>query len=200
MADTNNLPEGTDTIIEGAGAPQSASTGDTSNADVSRPGAAVGAASVSDSEKDLIVSENDRTSGSSAGIRETLRSGGDKIRTEASSRAYGFVGQGLERSSEALTNISSLINDTVEGIEGKLGPQYADYARTAASAIDKAAVNLSKKEPEDLVDDVRELVRKSPAIALTGAAILGFALVRLVRAGNDEGSASRGRRAKSGDA
>ncbi|RST31018.1 hypothetical protein HMF7854_09340 [Sphingomonas ginkgonis] len=203
MADTNQMPEGTDTIIEGAGAPRSSTTGNTSNTDVSGQGAAIGAASGSDLEGDLIVSDTDRTtpartsnssstssssSSSSGGIRESLKSGGDKLKSEVSTRTYGLVGQGLERGSDALQNVSALINDTVAGIEDKLGPQYADYARSAATSLQSAATNLGGKDPEELIDDVRELVRKSPGVALTGAAILGFALVRLVKAGNEAGT------------
>ena len=108
-----------------------------------------------------------------------------KAKDEAANRARGFVGDGLKSGSETLGNISTLIGDTVEQIEEKLGPQYAGYARTASDAIQRYAATLENKNPDELVDDARDLVRKSPGIALAGAAILGFAAVRLLKAGMD---------------
>ncbi len=116
-------------------------------------------------------------------MRDALKGGTDKLRSSASDRAMGFVTQGIERSSDALSNVSALIGDTAASIDERLGSQYGDYARSAASAIERAAGSLANKEPNELVDDARSMIRKSPGIALAGAAILGFALVRVVKSG-----------------
>ena len=116
-------------------------------------------------------------------VRDALKGGTDKLRSSASDRAMGFVTQGIERSSGALSNVSALIGDTAASIDERLGSQYGDYARSAASAIERAAGSLANKEPDELVDDARSMIRKSPGIALAGAAILGFALVRVVKSG-----------------
>ena len=68
-----------------------------------------------------------------------------------------------------------------------LGEEYGDYARKPASALEEAANKVSAKNPDELIDDTREFVRKSPGVALAGAAIIGFALVRLVKSGLDQG-------------
>ena len=116
-------------------------------------------------------------------MRDALKGGTDKLRSSASDRAMGFVTQGIERSSGALSNVSALIGDTAASIDERLGSQYGDYARSAALAIERAAGSLANKEPDELVDDARSMIRKSPGIALAGAAILGFALVRVVKSG-----------------
>ena len=56
-----------------------------------------------------------------------------------------------------------------------------------AATIEEAANKVSAKDPDELIDDTREFVRKSPGVALAGAAIVGFALVRLVKSGLDQG-------------
>ncbi|HZB69373.1 MAG TPA: hypothetical protein VE403_03315, partial [Sphingomicrobium sp.] len=61
--------------------------------------------------------------------------------------------------------------------------EYGDYARKAATALEEAANNISAKNPDELIDDTREFVRKSPGVALAGAAIVGFALARLIKSG-----------------
>ena len=165
MSDTN-LPEGTDTIIN--------------------DGASAGIGS------DLAKSDSVTTASSTgSSVRDALKGGTDKIRTSAADRAYGFLGQGIERSSGALTNVSALIGDTAANLDERLGSQYGDYARSAAQTIERAANSLAAKEPEELFEDARAIVRKSPGIALAGAAILGFALVRVVKSGLESPSGSR---------
>ena len=94
--------------------------------------------------------------------------------------------------SEALANVSKLVGDTAAGLDERLGTEYGDYARKAASAIEDAANKVAAKDADELIDDTREFVRKSPGVALAGAAIVGFALVRLVKSGLDQGKRDKG--------
>lgn len=151
----DKLPEGTDKVIAGA--------------------------AVTESEEQLIVKEP-TTKGK---LATTVRKEGNKLAGQAADKTRGMVGQGLERGSEALTNVSKLVGDTASGLDERLGEEYGDYARKAASAIGEAAEKLAKKDPDELIDDTREFVRKSPGMALAGAAIIGFALARLVKTGLD---------------
>ena len=134
--------------------------------------------------------ESDRTSGNSTGSTrdraiESLRSGSEKLSGQAAEKARGLVSQGLERGGEALANVSKLIGDTAAGLDERLGSQYGDYARKAASTIEETANRLASKDADELIEDTRGFVRKSPGVALAGAAVLGFALVRLVKSGLD---------------
>jgi hypothetical protein len=157
MADQKELPEGTDTVISGASV-------------------------ASENEEQLIVREprkRDR-------VLEKVREGRGKLAGQAADKTRGLVGQGLERSSEALANVSKLVGDTAAGLDERLGEEYGDYARKAAGAIEDVANSLASKDPDQLIDDTRNFVRKSPGVALAGAAIVGFALARLVKSGFDD--------------
>ena len=170
-----DLPEGTDTIIPGAM--------DTDTSEVT--GAAGG--------RRTPARQGSRGSGSQGGgIMDKVRSGGDKLSGQAADKARDFVGQGVERSSEAIANVSKLIGDTASGIDERLGSEYGDYARRAADSLQRTADKLASKDPDELIDDTRDFIRKSPGVALAGAAIVGFALARLVKSGlssdrDDEG-------------
>ena len=96
--------------------------------------------------------------------------------------------QGLERTSEALANVSKMVGDTAAGIEERLGPEYGDYARRAAGAIENVANTIAEKNPDELIDDTRTFVRNSPGIALAGAAVVGFVVARLIKSGLGESS------------
>ena len=134
-------------------------------------------------------SETGTTTGTA--MIERVKSGRDKISGQAADKARGLVAQGIERSSEALANVSRLVGDTAAGLDERLGEEYGDYARKAATAIDDVANSLASKNPDELIEDTRNFVRKSPGIALAGAAIVGFALARLVKSGFDD---ARGRK------
>ncbi len=156
MTDQNELPEGTDSIVAGA-------------------------AVTTDHEERLTVDESSRRSK----LTDQVKTGSNKLAGQAADKTRGLVGQGLERSSEALASVSKLVGDTAAGIDERLGQEYGDYARRAAGAIDNAANSLAAKSPDELIDDSRDFVKRSPGIALAGAAVVGFVLARLVKTGLD---------------
>ena len=121
--------------------------------------------------------------GSSGSITDRLRSSGEQLTSQAGEKARGLVGQGLERTSEALGNVARMVGDTAPGIEERLGTEYGDYARRAAGAIENAANSLAEKNPDELIDDTRNFVRSSPGVALAGAAVVGFVIARLLKTG-----------------
>ena len=53
----------------------------------------------------------------------------------------------------------------------------------SSTAIETTASNIAAKDPDELIDDTREFIRKSPGVALAGAAIAGFAIARLLKSG-----------------
>jgi ElaB/YqjD/DUF883 family membrane-anchored ribosome-binding protein len=90
-----------------------------------------------------------------------------------------------------------MIGDTATGLDERLGEEYGDYARRAASAIEGTANSLAGKDADELIDDTRDFVRKSPGVALAGAAIVGFALARLIKTGLTGDERSRSDRSES---
>jgi ElaB/YqjD/DUF883 family membrane-anchored ribosome-binding protein len=68
-------------------------------------------------------------------------------------------------------------------VDGSLGAEYGDYARSAAKAISGFSDQLKAKDIDDLLADIRDFARKSPAVAVGTAAAIGFVLARLVKSG-----------------
>ena len=117
------------------------------------------------------------------GIADRIRRGTENLSSQAGEKARGLVSQGLERSAEALGNVAKLVGDTAPGLEERLGAEYGDYARRAATAIENAANTIAEKDADELIEDTREFVRNSPGLALAGAAIVGFVLARVLKTG-----------------
>jgi hypothetical protein len=55
------------------------------------------------------------------------------------------------------------------------------------------AGRVRDKSVDDIIDDTRDIVRRSPAVAIAAAAVVGFALIRVVRTGLDEARGGEGR-------
>ena len=103
-----------------------------------------------------------------------------------SARAAATVAK--DRAGSALHSLSKLIADTAETVDSRMGPQYGDYARKAAESVAGTARTLDDKDVDQLVADARDFVRKSPAVALGAAALVGFVLMRLARGGGSKES------------
>ena len=178
MADQRNddLPEGTDTVIEGANVGSIAT--DPTGRDQGGDTIAIDESSLADTRVPARRSGSDES-----GLAERLRSGREKLANQAGDKARGLVTQGLERTSEALANVAKMVGDTADGIEERLGPDYGDYARRAAGAIENVANTIAEKDPDELIEDTRTFVRNSPGVALAGAAVVGFVVARLLKSG-----------------
>lgn len=162
--DRTDLPEGTDTILAGA-----SNTDETTSVDTTETGP-------------VTETKTPATRGN-ADLRQRIRDGGERLSTDATDRARGLVTQGLKRSAEALANVSKLVGDTADGLDERLGQEYGDYARRAATAIEDTANKIASKNPDELIEDTRDFVRNSPGLAVAGAAIVGFVVARLLKSG-----------------
>ncbi|MEO7655368.1 MAG: hypothetical protein ABIS23_06775 [Sphingomicrobium sp.] len=160
---------------------------------VSSGAIAVAPESPDDSTETLILKDRNMADKvRDSALAEKLRGGGEKLASQAGDKARGLVSQGLERASETLANVSKMVGDTAGGIDERLGEEYGDYARKAATALDKAAGSLGDKNPDELIEDTRTFVRNSPGIALAGAAVVGFVLARLLKSGLAANSDKKG--------
>lgn len=160
------LPDGTDTVIEGAARTEGGETATLEDTTL-----------VTENKTPAARGDSDR------GLVDRFREGRDNLSNQAGERARGLVSQGLERTAEALANVSKMVGDTAPGIEERLGAEYGDYARRAAGAIENAANTIASKDPDELIEDTRNFVRESPGIALAGAAVVGFVVARLLKSG-----------------
>ena len=147
------------------------------------------------------TSGQDNGANSGGGVVEQLRGQATALRDQAGGRVREFAEGGKTRASDALDELSRVVGDTAETIDEKLGGEYGEYARKAADAVSGFADTLRRKDVDELYDNVRDAVRKSPGIAIGVAAIVGFTLVRLIKSGmpeETEGEATGGSGGSSG--
>ncbi|MDZ7587660.1 MAG: hypothetical protein U5J78_00220 [Parasphingorhabdus sp.] len=105
---------------------------------------------------------------------------------QAKGKAKTAANDGKARAAEAVSNLGHMIEESATTIDEKVGEKYGNYARSAAGAVTDFADRIEKKEVDELVDDAKEMVRKSPGIAIGAAAVVGFMLARMFRS-SDKG-------------
>ncbi len=189
MPPQNELPEGTDHIINGA-----METGDGSGGTgTSGAGAGGGAVGGGASGGSGAAGGGSAFGGAGAGgaggggdtggVVEQLRGQAYQLRDQGVDRVRDFAVGGKVRASDALEELSRVLADTGDTIDERLGREYGEYARRAADSVSGFADTLRSKEVDEIYDNVRDAVRKSPGVAIGVAAVVGFALARVVKAG-----------------
>lgn len=108
------------------------------------------------------------------------------FKDRALTKARSAASQGKERTGNAIENLSKMIEDSARTIDNNVGEKYGNYARSAADAVSSFAEKLNAKEIDEMVEDARGFVRKSPAVAIGAAAVVGFLLSRLIKSGMDD--------------
>ncbi len=167
------LPEGTDQIVNGAAANEGSGT-DSGGGFVAR-----GSNGGSTTDK-LVTQVRDQ-------VTNLRGQAGDKLRVVAD--------DGKSKATTLLDDLAGIIEDAARSIDDRLGEDYGDYAHRASSAVSGFAGRVRDKSVDDIIDDTRDVVRRSPAVAIAAAAVVGFALMRVVRTGLDQaGGNDRGGR------
>jgi ElaB/YqjD/DUF883 family membrane-anchored ribosome-binding protein len=187
----DELPEGTDHIINGAMETDEGGGGFVASAGGDDTG---GTASGGGGQTMVQASQasGDGSDGQGGGVRDQLRGQVSALRDQAADRARDFAEGGKTRASDALEELSRVVADTAESIDERLGGQYGEYARRASDAVSNFADTLRRTEVDELYGNVRDAVRKSPGVAIGIAAVVGFTLARLIKSGLPaEGQGSR---------
>ena len=165
------LPEGTDHIVAGA-----SGSSDGQNGFVASKGGSSGT--------DRLVSQ----------MKDQVSS----LRSQATDRVRGFADDGKGRVTGLLENFSEVLNDAAKSVDERLGGDYGEHAHRAAGAVSDFASRIRDKSVDDIYDDARDFVRKSPMVAIGIAAVAGFALIRVIKTGLDDTAGRSGRSGRGG--
>lgn len=110
-----------------------------------------------------------------------LRSEASKLADQVSERARSAAESGKTRATETLGSAAQFVHDNAAKLGEQTTPKVAEYAHQAADALDGFSQTLRTKSIDDLVGDVRNFVKRSPAVAIGAAVAIGFVLTRFAR-------------------
>lgn len=100
---------------------------------------------------------------------------------QAKGKAGELAVEGKTKASDALSSLGNVVAENAATIDEKFGSQYGDYARKASRSLHEASAKLDNKSVDELGEDAREFVRKSPGLAVGIAAVAGYLLARVFR-------------------
>jgi hypothetical protein len=89
---------------------------------------------------------------------------------------------------DAVAGLGRTASTIADGV-AEQSPAIADYVRGAGEKIDRLAIDLRDKKVGDLMASAVEFGRSQPIAMIAGAALVGFALSRLIKAGVADPSA-----------
>lgn len=96
--------------------------------------------------------------------------------------AEDIVGRSKEAGADAVASAARTAQAVADTV-GEQSPAVADYVRDAGQKIDRLARDLREKSVGDLLNSAVEFGRSQPVVLIAGAALVGFALSRLIKAG-----------------
>lgn len=126
-------------------------------------------------------------------LADTVRTQADQVKGELTGQARELLADTraqlqdqadaqTTRLASALYQVGTQAVALADGRPEQSGP-LAEYAEQAATWLDDAASHIEERGLEGLAVDMVDFARRRPGVFLTGAAVLGFAVGRLVRSG-----------------
>jgi hypothetical protein len=105
---------------------------------------------------------------------------------DLSSQATGSVKDLLNHQVSAGADFASSLAQSIGCAADDLSrnaPQFAELARGAAHKMDAFAAQVREKSIDDLLQDGSDFARRQPAVVFGAAAVVGFALLRMLKVG-----------------
>ena len=115
-------------------------------------------------------------------IKQPAADIGRKIGEAAGHKVEGIVDKSKQAGAEAVAGVARTAQALADTVAPD-SPAIADYVRGAGQKIDRLASDLRDKKVGDLLNSAAEFGRSQPVLLLAGAAVVGFALSRLIKAG-----------------
>ena len=127
------------------------------------------------------------------GVAGTAREQVSQVTQELSGQARGLMDQTksqlqdqaetqARRLAETLRRLGGQVEALAEGRPAEAGP-LGDYARQGAGKLSQVAEVIESRSPDELLDDFKAFATARPGAVVMGAAVVGLAVGRLVRAG-----------------
>lgn len=119
------------------------------------------------------------------------------LKGQAGEQARTFAVDGKQQATDLLQSLAQIIQEAAASIEERLGGQYAGFGHRAADQVNALAGTISERSVDDLIENARAFVRRSPTAAISVAALIGFAISRVARSSFDEARGTGPRRSGS---
>ena len=136
--------------------------------------------------RDQLAATRDTIKAEAGKKAASLKDEASTLANQASAKARDAATRGKDKAAEAVGSLAKMLEDSAGTVDSKFGKQYGDYARSAASTVAGLASTLDQKDLDELAASTRDFVKKSPAVAVGAAAVIGFVLARMLKGGSND--------------
>ena len=120
-------------------------------------------------------------------MRDQLGAAVDEIKSTVGGKAEEVATRGTRAGADTVAALGRPAETLAASLQDQ-SPAVADYVRSTGARIDRLADDLRDKSAGELLGMATEFGKKQPLVLLAGAAVVGFALSRVVKAGLAESS------------
>jgi ElaB/YqjD/DUF883 family membrane-anchored ribosome-binding protein len=165
----------------GKGAPPSPSRSGTQSA---------ASADSSGSDTSIVSKLADSAQQTAQQAAEGLTKTASSLASDTRDRMKALLSEKVASGAEFVGQVAGSTRRTADDLE-RNSPQISGLLRDASARMDEFSRTLHAKSVDELVETASRYARRQPAMLFGAAAVAGFALFRLLKAGSEEGSMRR---------
>jgi ElaB/YqjD/DUF883 family membrane-anchored ribosome-binding protein len=122
---------------------------------------------------------------------EGLRQTASSLASDTRARMNGLLSEKLSSGAEVVGQVAGSARRAADDLE-RTSPQISGLLRDASAHMEEFSRTLRAKSVDEIVETATSYARRQPAVLFGAAAVAGFALFRLFKAGSEEGSLRHG--------
>ncbi len=117
--------------------------------------------------------------------RSQAQTKGDDYSAQAKVKASEYAVEGKTKLAEGISSLARMVNDNASSVDEKLGAKYGDYARSASRSLQESATKLEERSIDELGEDAKAFVRRSPGMAIGMATFAGYLIAKTFNSSRD---------------
>lgn len=130
-------------------------------------------------------STRDRLKESTAGVTSTAKQYADDMASRAKDKGRSMFEQQKETALGQVGNVAQAIRSTASNLQGEGQDQTARYVQMIADQLESLGGKLRGKDLDTLMDDAKNLARRSPGTFIAGSVVAGFLLARFFKSSSE---------------
>jgi hypothetical protein len=126
-------------------------------------------------------------------LGERARHTASDAASEARHEARSFAETQKDEAAGRVGGVASAIRSAAGDLDDQNQSAVADYARQAATGLDRVSDALSNRSIDDLVHTVEDFARRQPVAFLGGSVLAGFVMARFAKSSSERRHGAEGR-------
>ncbi|GHC46972.1 hypothetical protein [Roseibacillus persicicus] len=123
-------------------------------------------------------------------VKDTVKERGQELMEKTGTRVKDEADRGLHAASSQVRNLQRAVDSAGNRLNEQQPESLKTGTSTLSDGLEKVASYLESKDSEELLEDVRGVVRDHPAMVAGGLVLTGFLMGRILRVGESSRTAA----------